>query len=226
MRNERWLSFDCYGTLIDWEGGLRGTFLGLGVADAARAVDIYMAIEPLIELEGSLPYDDVLERAIRGALSALGLEHPTESIKDHLLRSLPTWQPFKEVAGALEALARAGWRLAVLSNTEPWLFEFTRRSLAVNWDLIVTRKESGSYKPAFGHWISFFNQSGADPVNCVHVAASLTYDIAPAKALGLRTVWIDRDGLGPSTGSIQPDRTLPDLGALGVVAASLVEGLD
>jgi 2-haloalkanoic acid dehalogenase type II len=111
-----------------------------------------------------------------------------------LSESLPDWPPFPEVPPALQSLRGDGWRLAILSNTDPELLAASINQIGVPIDLLVTAKEAGSYKPAFGHWQRFFELSSADRARYVHVGASAFHDLAAAERLGLPGVWINRLG--------------------------------
>jgi 2-haloacid dehalogenase len=106
--------------------------------------------------------------------------------------ALPSWRPFAEVPAALAELRRRGWRLALLSNSDPDLLAASARQIAVEVDLRVSAAEARSYKPAHGHWLRFWELSGVTPGRHVHVAASLFHDIAPAAELGVPAVWINR----------------------------------
>jgi 2-haloacid dehalogenase len=136
--------------------------------------------------------------------------------QDALGRSLPDWEPFPEVPAALEEARAGGWRLAVLSNTDRDLLDASLARLGVEFDLTVVASETGSYKPGPAHWDEFLARSGANRERQVHVAASLFHDIAPASALGLKTIWINRLG---EEAEPQPDLELRSL-------AGLVESLD
>jgi 2-haloacid dehalogenase len=211
---ERWATFDCYGTLIDWEGGLRRSFDELWPQqDSDRLAGHYHAVEPRIQLAGELPYREVLARALEAvaAIESLELDPGRRAA---LAESLPSWRPFPEVPAALQRLRDAGWRLALLSNTDPDLLAASMRSLGVDIDLTVTAAEAGSYKPAPGHWEWFFAQTGAPRSEHVHVAASLFHDIEPADRLGLRAIWVNRLGEEselPREAEITELSPLPDL---------------
>jgi 2-haloacid dehalogenase len=190
---DRWATFDCYGTLIDWEGGIRQTLTRLWpIADADRLLRHYHDVEPLIQ-EGRSPpsYREVLGRALR-ALSAIEGLHLPEVEANALADSLPFWRPFPEVPEALRTLRVHGWRLAVLSNTDSDLLAASLKNIGVPVDLTITAADAGSYKPAHGHWIKFFERSGADHSGHVHVGASLFHDIEPAEEMGMPAVWINR----------------------------------
>jgi 2-haloacid dehalogenase len=186
---ERWATFDCYGTLIDWNGGIGRELERLfGPARGGELLHAYHELEPQIQREDpGRSYREVMA----AALARLGA--PADE-QDALGRSLPEWDPFPEVPEALEAARARGWRLAVLSNTDPDLLEASVARIGVEVDLTVAASEIGAYKPAPAHWEEFFARSGADRAGHVHVAASLFHDIAPASSLGLRTIWINRFG--------------------------------
>ncbi|HEY3461995.1 MAG TPA: HAD-IA family hydrolase [Gaiellaceae bacterium] len=207
----RWATFDCYGTLIDWNGGIGRELERLfGAARGGELLHAYHELEPQIEREDpGRSYREVMAVA----LARLGAPADEE---DALGRSLPDWDPFPETSDALEKARSHGWRLAVLSNTDRDLLDASLARIGVEFDLTVVASEIGSYKPAPGHWEEFFARSGADRERHVHVGASLFHDVAPAVALGLRTVWINR--LGESA-EPQPDLELRSL-------AGLADGLD
>jgi 2-haloacid dehalogenase len=188
----RWATFDCYGTLIDWERGVRDAFARQWPnADVERALRRFHAIEPLVQEEGGLPYREVLARALCAvaAIEGLTLRAGAEGA---LAESLPDWPPFPEAPAALAGLREGAWKLAILSNTDPDLLEASVAAIGVEIDLAITATEAGSYKPAHGHWERFFERASADRRRHVHVAASLFHDIAPAAELGLTCVWINR----------------------------------
>jgi 2-haloacid dehalogenase len=203
---ERWATFDCYGTLIDWNAGIGRELERLfGAARAGELLRRYHELEPQIQREDQTrPYREVMAVAL-ARLGAPAAEH------DALARSLPSWQSFAEVPAALAVARVRGWRLAVLSNTDRDLLDASLARTGVDFDLTVVASEIGSYKPSRGHWDEFFARSGAEPTRHVHVGASLFHDIAPATALGLRTIWINRLG---EAAEPQPDLELHSLEGL------------
>ncbi len=204
---ERWATFDCYGTLIDWNAGIRRELARLfGEKRADEQLARYHELEPQVQAdEPSLPYREVMRRV----LARLGDVPPGEA--DALAASLPSWPPFPEVPRALEETRARGWRLAILSNTDRDLIEASKRSLGAGFEETVVASEIHSYKPAHRHWEEFFARTRADRARHVHVAQSHFHDIAPATELGLRTVWINRLG---ENGDPPPTRELRDLRAL------------
>jgi 2-haloacid dehalogenase len=211
---DRWATFDCYGTLIDWNGGIRAELARVFGEDRAGELLVrYHELEPQIQAEQpSLAYRRVMAEAMRRLGAPPGEE-------DALGASLPRWKPFLEVPDALAELSRRGWRLAALSNTDPDLLEASERQLGTPFDRKVTASEIGSYKPALRHWEVFFAEADAEPERHVHVAQSHFHDIVPARELGLRTVWVNRlrERLEPP-----PTREIPDLSTLPGVLDDLV----
>jgi 2-haloacid dehalogenase len=208
----RWATFDCYGTLIDWDGGIRRELARLfGDHEAPRLLERYHALEPLVQREDpARSYRDVLTETLTRLAADEELDLP-EGERGTLARSLPEWEPFAEVPAALADARERGWRLAILSNTDRDFLDASTGSIGVPFDLTVVASEIGSYKPAHRHWDEFFARSDAERARHVHVAASLFHDIVPSRELGLRSIWINR--LGERADS-EPTRELPDLGRL------------
>ena len=216
---ERWATFDCYGTLIDWNGGIRAELTAIfGEGEADRLLARYHELEPEIEREDpSRSYRVVLAEALRRLAAEASVRLSDE---DALALSLPGWRPFPEVRDALDELRARGWRLAILSNTDPDLLAASVDRIGVPVDLQVVASEIASYKPAHGHWEHFFAESGAEREGHVHVAASHFHDIVPASELGLRSVWINR--LGETETEPRPTHELDDLAQLPEVLDELV----
>jgi 2-haloacid dehalogenase len=213
VAGERWATFDCYGTLIDWNGGIRRELARVfGDERAGELLGRYHELEPQIEGDGALSYREVMTEGMR-RLGAPADEH------DALARSLPSWEPFPEVREALEDVRARGWKLAILSNTDRDYIDASIERIGVPFELAIVASEIGSYKPAPMHWQRFFDRTHADLDDHVHVAASRFHDIAPASELGLRTVWINR--LGERAEPV-PTRELPDLSHLAITLDELV----
>jgi 2-haloacid dehalogenase len=208
----RWATIDCYGTLVDWNGGIGDQLERLFGPDSREAaLARYHELEPQIETEtpGAL-YRDVLARGLAGVAESLGRDLPDDE-RDALGASLPEWPVFPEVPAALEEARERGWRLVILSNTDREYIEVSMRRIGVPFDLAIVASEVGSYKPAHGHWREFLRQTGADPSRHVHVAASLYHDVEPSRELGIPCVWINRLS-EPVRG--EPAAELPDLAPL------------
>jgi 2-haloacid dehalogenase len=203
----RWATFDCYGTLIDWNGGIRGELARVWPdEDADRLLRRYHDVESEIEREEpSLTYREVMRRA----LAQLG-EVPAGE-EDALGRSLPGWRPFREVPATLQELRDRGWKLGILSNTDRDFIEASKLQLGVSFDETVVASEIASYKPAHRHWDEFYALARAERARHVHVAASVFHDIEPANELQLVSVWINRLGEISDT---KATRELPDLESL------------
>jgi 2-haloacid dehalogenase len=215
----RWATFDCYGTLIDWNAGIQGQLERLfGVREAPRLLERYHELEPEVEQDGSLSYKAVLTETLIRLAEDEQLAIP-EGEADALGRSLPDWEPFPEVPEALAELRRRGWNLVILSNSDRDLIAESMKRLGVPFDLAIVAGEIGSYKPAHAHWEHFFEATTATKDKHVHVAASLFHDIAPARELGLKSVWINRLG---ENADPEPDRELTDLSGLPETVDELV----
>lgn len=203
VARDRWATFDCYGTLIDWNGGIRSELARVfGEERADELLRRYHEIEPELEADGALSYREVLTEATRRLGAPPGEE-------DALARSLPDWRPFPEVPAALEEARSRGWKLAILSNTDHDFVDASMEWIGVPFELAIVASEIGSYKPAHVHWSTFERRVGRMPD--AHVAASLFHDVAPANALGLPSIWVNRLG---EKAELEPTREIPDLAPL------------
>jgi 2-haloacid dehalogenase len=198
---DRWASFDCYGTLIDWNAGLRAALGG------DELLVRYHELEPRVQAEDpTRSYRDVLTETAR----RLGVDaSPADT--------LPSWPVFPEVPSELEEARARGWKLAILSNSDRDLIDHSMRAIGVPFELAIVASEIGSYKPAHGHWLAFEREVGRMPD--VHVAQSHFHDVVPATALGMPTVWINRL---VETGDPAPTRELGDLRGLADTLDELV----
>ena len=211
MAADRWATFDCYGTLIDWMGGIRAVLEDLFPDhDATELLYRYHDIEPTLQVGRGVAYRQVLTEGLTLLAEREGLVLAEEDRSD-LADSLPSWPPFEEVPSSLTELRRRGWKLGILSNTDPDYLDASLELIGVPTDVRITASEIGSYKPAHAHWATFFERTGADRDRHVHVAASLFHDIAPANELGLHAVWINRMH---ETSDLPRAAELPDLSKL------------
>ena len=220
------LSFDCYGTLIDWETGILSA-LGPVLARHGRRAPDDKLLEAFADLETEAesgpyrPYGVVLRDVVEGLGRRFGFT-PDDAERGILAASLPGWPPFADTRDALRAL-QTKYRLAVISNIDDDLFAGTVRSLGIEFDWVVTAAQVGSYKPSAENFRQALARFGAPVGRVLHVAQSLFHDIAPAKSLGFSTVWVNRRRGRPGTGATphaaaRPDAEVPDLRSLACLA--------
>lgn len=220
MDDSRWATFDCYGTLVDWNAGIAAE-LGrlLGESDRDGLLSRYHQIEPRVQTEHpTWSYRDVMAAVLSQLASETGVSLP-DSEHDALGRSLPQWPVFAEVPDALAQAHARGWRLMALSNTDRDFIEASIAAIGVPFEGAVVASEIGSYKPGHRHWEAFYELTGADRDRHVHVAQSHFHDIVPAHELGIPSVWINRLH---ERGEPAPTRELPDLNGLADVLDELV----
>jgi 2-haloacid dehalogenase len=217
---ERWATFDCYGTLVDWNGGIHAQLERLfGVERADELLVRYHELEPRIQAESpGTSYREVLTVALEQLSAETGLTLP-EGEASSLARSLPAWPVFDDVRPGLSEARAHGWQLCILSNTDRDLLDASMHAIGVEFDDSIVAGEIGSYKPAHRHWERFFAETGADRAGHVHVAQSHFHDVVPATELGLRSIWINRRG---ERAEPPPTRELPDLTRLTATLDELV----
>lgn len=210
------LTFDCYGTLIDWETGvieaLRPLLARHGVAPSDDEI-----VAAFQDLDGALcepphkPYRAVLAGVVEGFGRHFGV--PVRAAeRDVLASSLPSWRPFPDTVGALRALA-GRYRLAVVSNCDDDLFDASARRLGVSFAAVVTSEQARCYKPRPAIFEEALRRLGAEPGSVVHVAEGVT-EIPPARRLGCATVWVRRHGRSAGLLTEAPDLDVPDLRTL------------
>jgi 2-haloacid dehalogenase len=208
------ITFDCYGTLIDWEAGIAAGLLRVlaprGVAvDDEDLLKRYARHEADVEAGPYAPYREVLARALRGVCAELGVE-PTEPEAAAFGGSVGDWPAFPDSREALASLARR-FRLAVITNCDDDLFAASNRRLGVTFDWVVTAGQVGAYKPSERNFEVAFARIGAPRERILHVAQSLFHDHVPAKRLGMTTAWVDRRHDRPGGGATPPASAMPDL---------------
>jgi 2-haloacid dehalogenase len=220
------LTFDCYGTLIDWEAGI-GRALGVMLASQGITADMEELLERFAGHEAALEagpyrrYREILAEAGRRIGRDYGVE-PSDGAAEAFAASVGDWPAFQDSAAALARLAER-FRLGIITNCDDDLFAQSNRRLGVTFDWIVTAEQAGSYKPDPRNFELAFEQIDVPRGRIVHVAQSLYHDHVPAKALGLTTVWIDRRRDRPGFGATPPadatpDLVLPDMTSLAAVA--------
>ncbi|MEP6642522.1 MAG: HAD family hydrolase [Gaiellales bacterium] len=214
MDNERWATFDCYGTLIDWDGGIRSTLAGLfGGDEADRLLVRYHELEPQVQAERYRTYREVLDLVTGILASERGVELASGEATA-MSDSLATWPAFPEVPAALGEARSRGWRLVILSNCDRDLIASSLPKLGAAFDDVIVAEDVGSYKPAPGHWQRFGERHPDAASRHVHVGASTFHDVVSATNLRLPTVWINRLGepADPHAGAELTDLSgLPDV---------------
>lgn len=207
------VTFDCYGTLIDWRKGIADAFDEAvpGAADLPRdeLFGAYARAEAEVESGPYQPYRQVLTRAAGRAVELLGLRIP-DSRRLFLAESLPSWRPFADTNPALERIAALGPRLGILSNIDDDLLEGTLEQLAIPFDLLITAGGLRSYKPAPAHFLAAIEACDGRPEAIVHVAESFYHDVTAARPLGIRTLWVNRTAACPVE-EVAPSAELRDL---------------
>lgn len=212
------VTFDCYGTLIDWESGISDAFLRAAREDGVElrrdeVLGAYARIEPVVEREQFRLYRDVLTETAARVARALGWPLAYER-GTFLADSLRDWKPFPDTNPALERLRAAGHQLGVLSNIDDDLFAATRRHFTVDFDLLVTAQQVRSYKPGHAHFLKAKERIGEK--RWLHAAQSNFHDIAPATALGIDNAWVNRK---TETGGVQPTYEVRDMAGLAELLA-------
>jgi 2-haloacid dehalogenase len=208
------LSFDCYGTLIDWETGIleqalpRLASAGAKNLDPVAVLRSYVKHEAAVEAGPFRRYREVLVETFSRIGDDLGA-HLDRTSCEAFAAGLADWPPFPDTIDALARLARK-FRLVILSNVDDDLFEHTALRLGNPFHTVITAQQVGTYKPALGHFQVARERLSLTPANWLHVAQSLYHDHVPAKSIGLRTVWVDRPTRLPGTGIAPLANAMPD----------------
>jgi 2-haloalkanoic acid dehalogenase type II len=214
MRRYDVVTFDCYGTLIDWESGIYGAFRDAAHNDGvtlerAEVLRAYAEHEPAVEAPPFRAYRDVLGETARRVAAALGWNARDTSF---LAESLPSWQPFPDTNAALERLRRAGHGLGILSNVDDDLIAETRKHFTVGFDLVITAQQVRSYKPGHAHFLAARKAIG--DARWLHAAESNYHDVVPANELGVDNAWINRRGAARLAGGVPVVGEFRDLAGL------------
>jgi 2-haloacid dehalogenase len=220
------ITFDCYGTLIDWEAGilpaLRSVIASHGqILPDTAIVELYGEFEAQAESGPYQSYRNVLESVVRQLGERCGFDpSPTEVRCLH--ESVPSWPPFPDTVSGLQKLQRK-FRLAVISNIDDDLFLETRKHLGIEFAAVITAQEARSYKPSLNNFRLALQKLGIEPSRLLHAGQSVYHDVIPAQSLGIRTVWVNRRSARPGIGAVraargQPDIEVPDLATLAELA--------
>ena len=208
------ITFDCYGTLVDWESGILAALGPVLRAHRIEAQDDallarYAELESAAEAGAYHSYREVLRAVVAGFGAALGFE-PTRQELACLETSLPHWRPFPDTVAALSILAKR-FRLGVISNVDDDLFSHTAKALGVHFDLVVTAQQVGAYKPAVRLFHCALRALALPAARVLHAAQSLYHDVVPAQSLGMSTVWVQRRRAASGFGATPPATATPDL---------------
>jgi 2-haloacid dehalogenase len=207
-------TFDCYGTLINWEAGILSALHKILAAygkkvDDAKLLKLYGEFEQLSE-EGTFhPYREVLQSVVRRFGAELGFT-PTAEQARSLPDSLPTWEPWPDTVEALRRL-KSRFRLAIVSNVDDDLFAATRPELGVEFDEVITAQQAQAYKPSLKIFELALSRINAPAHRVLHVGQSIYHDVIPAQALGLATVWVNRPSARAGVGAVKAAEAKPDL---------------
>jgi 2-haloacid dehalogenase len=212
------LTFDCYGTLIDWEAGILGALRpllqkhGKDLSDA-QLLELYGELEAKIEAGEYKRYREILRQVVGAVGERLGFK-PSEAEMDSLSESLGTWPPFPDTVAALRRL-KTRYQLAIISNTDDDLFARTAKLLQVPFDFVVTAEQARSYKPSHNNFQLALQRIGKPKEKILHVGQSRHHDIAPSHELGFQNVLVTRRGRGAVVANqAKPDLEVPDLKTL------------
>jgi 2-haloacid dehalogenase len=208
------LTFDCYGTLINWEEGILRCLHCILAAhgrdtDDATILQLYGDFEARAEQGVYRPYREVLQSVVRQFGKQLGFA-PTDQEVRSLPESLREWQPWPDTVTALREL-RSRFRLAVVSNVDDDLFAATKPQLEVEFDQIITAQQAGAYKPSLKIFELALSRVGVSAHRILHVGQSLYHDVIPAQLLGLATVWVNRPSARAGVGAVKAVEGHPDL---------------
>jgi 2-haloacid dehalogenase len=217
----RIITFDCYGTLIDWEAGILGVLRSLFPALAARDLLLaYSELEPAIQSGEYKRYRQVLHEVLAGISERFHVPLPAGQ-ENALADSIRHWKPFPDTVTALRRL-RSKYQLAVISNIDDDLFAHSARHLEVKFDHVITAQQVGAYKPSLRNFAVAEERIGVERAQWLHAAESIFHDVVPARQLGIANVWVNRRGAkdfgATRMASATPDLEVPDLKTLAELA--------
>jgi 2-haloacid dehalogenase len=226
------ISFDCYGTLIDWESGIlpvvRAVLAshGQSLPDAAL-LELYGEFEAQAESGPYQSYRNVLQAVVRAFANRLHFEASSGEIRS-LAESVPAWPPFPDTVQALRELQKH-YKLVVISNIDDDLFAETRKNLGVEFDGVITAQQAKSYKPSINNFQIALRTLALSSDRLLHAAQSIYHDVVPARSLGIATVWVNRKSARPGIGAVRvsagrPDLEVPDLASLAAATAKSAQG--
>jgi 2-haloalkanoic acid dehalogenase type II len=200
----RYLTFDCYGTLIDWRAGIEWALRAAFGDISVRGQELLAAyVEAEKEQESSYRrYREVLSRTALALAAGLGVP-PDRRAAEEFAASVPDWPAFPDTREFLQRMGSKGYKRYILSNVDDDLLEGTISKNGLEVDGFVTAEQVGSYKPDAGHWLRFIEKTGAGREEILHVAQSVYHDIVPSQRLGIVSAWVNRYG-EPMPEGVQP----------------------
>jgi 2-haloacid dehalogenase len=212
LESVRLITFDCYGTLIDWETGILAALRPLFSRDGnrisdAKLLEMYGETEAELESGPYLRYRTVLGETVQAMGRQLGVS-VTAGDGERFADSLRLWEPFPDTVASLQALARR-YRLGIISNVDDDLFAGTRKKLGVEFELVVTAEQVQSYKPSLRNFQEALRRSGLSKDQMLHAGQSIYHDIVPASFLGIQSVWVNRPSARPGAGAAKPASAQP-----------------
>lgn len=205
------VTFDCYGTLIDWETGILGALRPILAAHNAQLSDpeilrLYGELEAEAEAGVYRPYRDVLREVVRRLGDRLGFQ-PTAAEQNSLPQSIRQWEPFPDTVASL---ARLKSRVGIISNIDEDLFADTAPKLQTDFDFVVTGEQARAYKPSLAVFRQAEERLGLKRSEWLHAGQSIYHDVVPAKSLGIATVWVNRPSVRPNVGAVRQASARPD----------------
>jgi 2-haloacid dehalogenase len=218
----RAITFDCYGTLIDWESGILRVLMPLLAEHGKRVtegqiLELYAELEPGIQAGAYRPYRQVLAEVMRGVGQHFGFSVSTDEARS-MAASLPSWMPFYDTVPALRAL-QGKYRLGIISNIDDDLFKESAQHLRVSFDWVITAEQARAYKPAIGIFELALQKIGLPPKKVLHAGQSIFHDVIPARQMGMSTVLVTRRGFGAvKRVTAKPDLEVPNLKTLAEIA--------
>src|SRR6266403_1809695 len=220
------ITFDCYGTLIDWEAGILPTLRGILAAHGhilpdAAILELYGEFEAQAESGKYQSYRNVLESVVRRFGERCGFQ-PSPAQLRSLHESVPAWPPFPDTGAALQKLQQR-YQLAVISNIDDDLFAETRKHLGVDFAVVVTAQQARSYKPSLNNFRLALQKLGIERSHLLHVGQSIYHDVIPAHSLGISPAWVNRTSARPGVGAVraasgQPQLEVSDVATLAALA--------
>jgi 2-haloacid dehalogenase len=221
------ITFDCYGTLIDWEAGILGAIRPLLIANGAELSDpeilrLYSELEAEAESARYRPYRDILRDVVRGLGNRLGFRATNEELQS-LPNSLANWKPFSDTVAALRQL-KTRFKLGIISNVDDDLFFASARHLEVDFDFVTTASQARAYKPSVEIFRLAQKEVGIPPEQWLHAGQSIYHDVLPAQSLGFSTVWVNRPSPRPGAGAAKQASATPDVEVYSVAELAELAG--